>query len=500
MRTLTNFNLPPCTCHLVLLGRANVCQRELLKARPSCVLADDPTTLNEIKEGRRNSIEGMMQPPSDQPGEVENETFNDQQILCEPVRKRTKEQRKVQRKWSKTTTLRNAARSKTVGTREDDGPRAPWDKFLKHFDRIQLEFIYEQFEVADVESRGDIKVDDALEILAGWCAANYDLTTFQPGADALQDVLSHLGNGDPIDRLNFDLLVKFLRLCEAKMLQADPKAGFKHDDMEFLQQIFDNHSKSRVRRNADGSNSDEIRCSLSTIDVFAVLQDMGRDTSEVKQQMPIRDLIKQMDVDCSGDLDLAEFLQFARTVRMMDAEEERELERQLVCNSEFSYSETEELLLLFQKYDELEAGVFQQHQFVDLIESNGGGKLSQQAKLDLIRQVQEFGGLEDEDEEVSFGQFLGIMHNLIDQDVCGLRTWINHLDMQMQEEKRFLAPEVYQNKYKQYFDISKTSWLISNLIDKKKVTLVDKNEAYFLIKRGTKERMNHAMMGAVMGA
>eukprot|EP00746_Dinoflagellata_sp_MGD_P162333 gnl/MRDRNA2_/MRDRNA2_89851_c0_seq1.p1 gnl/MRDRNA2_/MRDRNA2_89851_c0~~gnl/MRDRNA2_/MRDRNA2_89851_c0_seq1.p1 ORF type:complete len:503 (-),score=103.30 gnl/MRDRNA2_/MRDRNA2_89851_c0_seq1:624-2132(-) len=490
-------HLTPCTCHLVLLGRASTCKRELtnMKARRSSVPADDPNFLHEFKEARRHSTGGSMQPSSDLcipvqnpvasedgPGEVQNVTFSGD------TRKPSKEQKMVQRKWSKNTTLRRAARTTTVTSLQDRSPRAPWDKFLKYFDRIQLEFIYEQFDGADLESTGDIGVADALEILAGWTAANYDLKKFTPEEDALQDVLRDLGNGASVNRLNLDLLVKFLRLCEAKVLQVDPTAGFKKDDLDFLQSIFDTHSKARLRRNADGTMSDEVRCSLQTTDVFAVLKDMGRDTSEVQRQLTIRDLISRMDVDCSGDLDFPEFLQFARRVRLMDEEEERELERSLVCNSEFSYDQTEDLLVLFQAYDELEEGVIQQHQFVDLVESNGGGALSKQATAHLKSQVQELGCFEDEDEVITFGQFLGIMKKLIDRDVCGLKTSVDKLEQEMKDDERFLEPEEYKKKYQQYFGIDKISWLIRKLIDKKV-----KNKDRLQKKRASKEKLTEAM-------
>lgn len=177
---------------------------------------------------------------------------------------------------------------------------------------------------------------------------------------------------------------------------------------------------------------------------------------------------------------------------MMDAEEERELERKLVCSSEFSYTENEELLLLFQKYDESEAGVLKVYQFVDLVESNdAGNKLDKQAKANLIKQVQEFGCLEEEDDTITLGQFLLIMKKLIDQDVCGLMTSIQKAEFKMQEDERYLAPEDYEKKYQSYFGISKTSWLIRNLIDNK----VDKNALRFERKRASKERLTQAMKG-----
>jgi len=400
----------------------------------------------------------------------------------------SREQKMVQRKWSKNTTLRNAARTMTVGT-EGASPRAPWDKFLRYFDHLELEFIYEQFDAVDYQSKSIISVEDALTILEGWNNANHDLQTVKPGEDALQEVLSNLGNGIPVTHLNFDLLVKFLRLCEAKVLQADPKAGFKPAAIKFLENAFEIHSKDRVLRNPDGTMTDVTRRSLNTADVFNVLQDMGRDTSEVNLQLPVVEIIKEMDVDSSGDLDFEEFLQFARRVRRMDDEEQRELERSLVCNCGLPYAEIDGFLQVFQKYDELQEGVFQVYRFAEIVESNSRRELDKQAKADLRAQIIEFGCLEDDDDAVTFGQFLGIIKQMLDNDVSGLMTSMHQVEAQMVDDKRFLAPEEYESKYAFHFGKSKTQWLIRKLQDNK----VDQNELKASKKKASKEKFLRAM-------
>jgi Ca2+-binding EF-hand superfamily protein len=392
----------------------------------------------------------------------------------------------VQRKWSKNTTLRKAARSLTIGTADDPAPRAPWDKYLKFFDHTQLEVMYQSFDENDVDGRGVIGVDFALQILATWNSANHDLEELKPSDVDLQKVLAELGIRHPmgVTELNFDLLVKFVRLCETKVIQADPRAGFQKDELRFLEGIFETHSKERLRRNPDGSISDDNRRSLSTTDVFATLEDMGRDTTEVEQQLPIVEIIKEMDVDRSGDLDFAEFLHFARKVRMMDAAEARELERNLTCNSGFDYTEIQDLLQLFEKYDEERAGVFQIYQFIDLVESNQGKELDKEGRRRLKDTVKEYGCLDNEDDPLSFGQFLGIMQKLIDGNVCGLKASVDNLQLQMEDDQRYLSPEEYELKYQSYFGVSKTCWLIRKLITNK----VDKQQVKLEKKKASKEK------------
>eukprot|EP00746_Dinoflagellata_sp_MGD_P085462 gnl/MRDRNA2_/MRDRNA2_33826_c0_seq1.p1 gnl/MRDRNA2_/MRDRNA2_33826_c0~~gnl/MRDRNA2_/MRDRNA2_33826_c0_seq1.p1 ORF type:complete len:542 (+),score=93.68 gnl/MRDRNA2_/MRDRNA2_33826_c0_seq1:105-1628(+) len=466
-------NLPPCTCHLVLLGRATMCARDGPINNTRRGSLPDYLEGSTFPDGTRpNSCGAVMVYP-----DVEDLADSSQPDLIDeaatsPARSGMRFQddgQKAPRKFTKNTAMRRLARTTTVGSKGPSSPRCPWGKYLHHFDQLSIDRLYARFSQADVAGTEAISIEDALMLAAKWNRSNHNLQEIQPSQEDLDEVLTQLGVQGPDTKLTFDDVIQFIRLVELKVLQADPFAGFLDEDVRFLSRAFKMHSKDRLRKNADGSITEEMRRSLCKRDVFQVLNEIGRDCSDVEQQKTIRELIQVMDVDKSGDLDFGEFLQFARRVRQMDEEEERELERRLICENPLHYVEKEDMQALFRKYAEATEGVFYIQDFSDVVASNTGKAIDVKDQEHLDRKVRAFGCLEENDDAITFGQFLNIMTQLIDQDVCQLKSTGFKMLQQMEDDKRFLSPQAYQQKYATHdMNISSISSTLRRMADNTK--------------------------------
>eukprot|EP00746_Dinoflagellata_sp_MGD_P163930 gnl/MRDRNA2_/MRDRNA2_92254_c0_seq1.p1 gnl/MRDRNA2_/MRDRNA2_92254_c0~~gnl/MRDRNA2_/MRDRNA2_92254_c0_seq1.p1 ORF type:complete len:554 (+),score=125.68 gnl/MRDRNA2_/MRDRNA2_92254_c0_seq1:137-1798(+) len=521
-------HLPPCTCHMVLLGHHGECKRSLAQEE-HCMRRSQgknsafTTTPRSPAASKEKSTMPSQSAPISTASQISNQTTAPGQAVLDAARAVEQEkplptqladlpQQNALRKPSKTPTVEsesgvvhrrgskkrrskspNVSRLPSIENNEEkkviqrklsknsafwrgsgatlctlesvQSPRFMWDKYLKHFTPNQLDLLYEQFEAADEDKCGRITADQALGISADWNELNHELENVEPPEDVWKDILVEIGKGQPLNFLNFEQLVSCVRLCEAKVLQMDPRAGFSDEDLRDLSEVFEVHSKERVRRNPDGTPTDETRRSLSTQDVFEVLQDIGRDTSLIEQQMPIVDIIKQMDADLSGDLDWGEFLQFIRQVRQLDAVTDREIEHKLICETKFNDAELEDFQMLFMTY--ADKGVFYIDRFVELVESNNRQELDKQSKSTLKSTVRKIGGVNEDENTISFGQFLGILKNLLEKDVCGMKSAGDRLQQEMEEDKRFLSPEEFDRKYQKHFEGSKTSSWVRRMLDNK---------------------------------
>jgi Ca2+-binding EF-hand superfamily protein len=293
-----------------------------------------------------------------------------------------------------------------------DTPEFMWQKYLKHFTSPQLDWLSAQFDSYDENMAGMISLEDAIYVVMSWMKYSYRCENPEPTDDMVKAALESCSRGQ-LDNLTFEHVVSFTKHCERKILNIDGMAGFPEDDVLEFKSVFKDFCK---QKGIDGGDKPPA---LSTLDTFAILEELGRDCGEKESQERVIEIIKEVDENKSGDLDFLEFLHLLRQVQAQDANTARKREKELIQQSGFSDSEVEKFHQLFDLYQGQD-GTFTVESLREMFTKIEITMTPERRKYlaGMVHKV-------TDNNLLTLGEFLVLLHDLLEEDFAEMRSSAN---------------------------------------------------------------------------
>lgn len=364
-----------------------------------------------------------------------------------------------------------------------------WEKYLKLFTAEQLIWLSDEMSKFAGPAGELVHHEIAVEISADWNRANQTLQNPKPTPDVVDELWTEIfrGRATP-EYVNYEELIAFVYASERRVIKADQFAGFGMDELESLTAAFKEFCDKVPGKKA-----------LLTRDIFDVMQSLGNDLSGNDfMQNRIHEFIKEADVDQSGDIDSAEFLQLMRRIQLHDEDMKREEEHKLIVESGFSEEEIDNWQQLFIFYQD-EDGTFSEKHLRSLLEAIDVTLQPDEKKQlhVMIEEVQKAVKSEDGSDctkPFTFGEFLSLFRKLMDMDFALMETSTRQLTKDRKEEEVYLSPEEIEARNAAEAEHpagAQPSWF-RRLIDtktKRRATLARKGSKE-IVRRGSKDGIN----------
>lgn len=368
-------------------------------------------------------------------------TLTSAQTCRDPIgsKQRRNTKNNIVRRGSKLSTWRRS-KTRTVSMSPEilESPAWTWNKYLKYFNTEELNWLSENFE--SLSSGNRISVADAVEICVGWNEQNHCCKVSEPSEEMVERALYQIRTGGEraVAYINFEKLIQFVRICEKEVLMKDELAGWDEGSIDELSMVFKLHCKGGeiLKRGCKGA--------LSTQNIFDVLETGGRAALTHEEKKDVVEIIKEVDIDRSGDIDFEEFLKLMKKVQLMDGTVERKREHDLIEACRLSDSE----IAGYQETFDLHCGDegFGLKQFCKLFRGfrDWGPEETQRVGEKMRSIVDSRRNLYPEDSEtdpiLSFGEFITLISRLIDEDFDGIKSQSDQMAVKLkQEEKRSAA-------------------------------------------------------------
>mmetsp|Transcript_15351 Transcript_15351/g.27379 ORF Transcript_15351/g.27379 Transcript_15351/m.27379 type:complete len:372 (-) Transcript_15351:168-1283(-) len=245
-------------------------------------------------------------------------------------------------------------------------------------------------------------------LIEGWLQHRFPNRLQTPTMDsaALEEAIS-LSQVDTSEPISFLELLKIMSMYTEVHLEKDPKAGFSTKSFNAIKTQFDPYDKTGA--------------GLKTRELWLALSSCGVQMAGQEDQHWMIHMVKKVDKDDSGTIDVGEFCQLLRKVRFrMDADSNAR-ECQLIMKSNIPVKEVEEWATLFRRYDAHQKNsltLSQLHQALSAI----GIKWGIEGTDKLMTWLRE----EDEnaDNEIDFGEFCCLIARIVAEDFQGIRSAI----------------------------------------------------------------------------
>jgi Ca2+-binding EF-hand superfamily protein len=250
-------------------------------------------------------------------------------------------------------------------------------------------------------------------IIEGWLQHRYPrrLKSYAMDLNILQQAMA--SSAVDINRpISFAMLAKLVYSYQEIHLEAEPMAGFSESSFKKIKGRFDPYDKS-----GNGLKAREL---------WTVLGDCGvRMTSPEDQQWTI-EMVKKMDKDNSGTIDLEEYCQLLRKVTFKREAESNVRENMLIARSGIPVKEAEDWVPVFLRYDTEHRSALSLAQMCNLFSSIGiKWRIEENETLQSwMKEVDE-----NVDNWLDFGEFCCLVRKMVAEDFHGIRS--------MTSEKRY---------------------------------------------------------------
>eukprot|EP00746_Dinoflagellata_sp_MGD_P012874 gnl/MRDRNA2_/MRDRNA2_127592_c0_seq1.p1 gnl/MRDRNA2_/MRDRNA2_127592_c0~~gnl/MRDRNA2_/MRDRNA2_127592_c0_seq1.p1 ORF type:complete len:548 (-),score=115.91 gnl/MRDRNA2_/MRDRNA2_127592_c0_seq1:276-1919(-) len=293
-----------------------------------------------------------------------------------------------------------------------DTPEFMWQKYLKHFTSTQLDALSALFDSYDEDLSGNITIEDSIYVATSWIKSTYRCENPEPTEEIVQAALAECSKVE-LEYLTFEHVVLFVKHIEKLILASDEWAGFNEDDVLEFKSVFKDFCKSK------GIGDGDATAALSTLDTFMILEELGRDTGDKDSQERVIAIIKEVDINKSGDLDFLEFLHLLRRVQSQDASAGRQRERELIQQSGFADEEVEKFHQLFDLYQGTD-GTFTVESLREMFTKIEIQMTAERRKY-LAGMVHKI----SDNSLLTLGEFLVLLRDLLDQDFADMRSAAN---------------------------------------------------------------------------
>eukprot|EP00746_Dinoflagellata_sp_MGD_P007739 gnl/MRDRNA2_/MRDRNA2_115385_c0_seq1.p1 gnl/MRDRNA2_/MRDRNA2_115385_c0~~gnl/MRDRNA2_/MRDRNA2_115385_c0_seq1.p1 ORF type:complete len:690 (-),score=76.23 gnl/MRDRNA2_/MRDRNA2_115385_c0_seq1:106-2022(-) len=296
-----------------------------------------------------------------------------------------------------------------------------WHKYLKHFSTDDLNWFADAFQSVGKDESGCIPLEAAVQIVLVYMGANFHCQEVHMGvADAYDALQTFMPGQREVSKLNFELFISFIAAAQNLLLRNCPRAGWSHQKSLSLKATFKAHLK---RRHHESFNSEPA---LRTQEIFEVLHSLNQGPNSVEEQQEVVQLIKDVDVDDSGTIDLEEFHQFMRQVDQVCAARKRRQEHTLMCQSNFSEAEVDGFHDLFTAHQGADGKVSLRSlaHLLSILDI----EMTMELKKELAGHVQQVLGINTLQYSFSFGEFLVVFRRLIDTNFAYISTYLRPVD------------------------------------------------------------------------
>lgn len=243
-------------------------------------------------------------------------------------------------------------------------------------------------------------------LIEGWLEHHYPgrLKSYSFDLHVLERTMK-FAQVDANNPISFLQLLSLIHTYQVVHLEAEPMAGFSESSFKKIKARFDPYDKTGK--------------GLKARELWAVLGDCGVNMTSQEDQHWMINLVKEMDKDHSGTIDIQEFCQLLRKVTQRRDTVANAREGSLIMQSHIIVREVEEWVPIFRLYDTDRRNALSLSQLCALFHSIGI-KWNRDGNDTLHHWMQATD--ENADNFLDFGEFCCLIQKMVAEDFHGIRS------------------------------------------------------------------------------